>query len=222
MDALNANMEAARLLLAKDGGVHLNPARKSSWQAVNQETNDASTVSAPSLSIGAWQSAPEATQGPLRQISDATGRASVLFERINPEGDMMLVGGAAAEIGAHTALGTYIPARLPGDEPNPVLQTILGGQVYRGRLYLQGSWHTVVCDPLRQGAGDVYGMVCVGLNNSGIRSLEAELKANYVGTHGSVAVFMSTAKIAGSCWWSPPASPRRRRRSGSQRCWRRV
>jgi methyl-accepting chemotaxis protein len=203
MDALNANMETARLLLAKEGGVHLNAARKSTWQATNEETNDASTVTAPSLSIGTWQSAPDATQGPLRQISDATGRAVVLFERINPEGDMMRVGGAAAEIGAHTAVGTYIPARLPDDEPNPILQTVLGGQVYRGRLYIQGSWHTVVCDPLRQGSGDVFGMLCVGLNNSGIRSLEAELKANYVGAHGSVAVFYVHGKDRGKLLVEP-------------------
>lgn len=203
MDALNANIETTRLLLAKDGGVHQNPAHKESWQAINEETNDASTVSIPSLSIGSWQSGPEAGPGPLRQISDATGRAVVLFERMNPEGDMMRVGGAAAEIGAHTALGSYIPARLSGDDPNPILQTIYAGNTYRGRLYIQGSWHTVVCDPLKQGSTEVFGMLCVGMNNSGIRSLEAELKANYVGTHGSVAVFYVHGKDRGKLLVEP-------------------
>ena len=203
MDALNANMATTQLILAKDGGVHQNPAHKVAWQAINEETNDTSSVTIPTLAIGSWQSTPDAPQGPLKDISTATGRAAVLFERINPEGDMMRVGGAAAEIGAHTSLGTYIPSRLPGDIPNPILETILGGNIYRGRLYVQGSWHTVVCNPLRQGTGDVFGMICVGLNNSGIRSLEDELKANYVGTHGSVAVFYVHGKDRGKLLVEP-------------------
>lgn len=47
----------------------------------------------------------------------------------------------------------------------------------------------MVCNPLRQGMGETFGMFCVGLNNSGIRSLQEELKANYVGANGSVALF---------------------------------
>ena len=203
MDALNANMQAAELMLAKSGGVRLNESHKSAWQATNEETNETSTVTVPSLAIGAWQSAPDAPQGPLKEISAATGRATVLFERINSAGDMMRVAGAAAEIGAHTELGAYIPARLSGDDPNPILQAIYAGNTYRGRLYIQGSWHTVVCNPLRQGSGDVFGMFCVGLNNSGIRSLEAELKANYVGTHGSVAVFYVHGKDRGKLLVEP-------------------
>jgi methyl-accepting chemotaxis protein len=144
----------------------------------------------PTLSIGSWTATPDAAPGPLREVAEATGRAVVLFERMNPEGDMVRVAGTAAEIGAHTAIGNYIPARVGDDEENPVLKTILHGDVYRGRLYLQGSWHTVVCDPLREGAGkDVFGMLCLGMNNSGIRSLREELAANYVGLHGSAAVF---------------------------------
>lgn len=189
MDALNANMQTAQMTLTKDGGAHVNESHKSTWQATNAETNDTSTVTVPTLAIGNWLSSQDAPQGPLRDISGATGRATVLFERINPEGDMMRVGGAAAEIGRHTELGTYVPARLPGDEPNPIVQSVLSGQVYRGRLYLQGSWHTVVCNPLRQGMGETFGMFCVGLNNSGIRSLQEEFKANYVGANGSVALF---------------------------------
>ena len=189
METLEADMQTARLMLEKDGGAHLNGG-KVSWQATNEETQAGSTVSVPGIRIGSWQAAPESGAGPLRDISEATGRATVLFQRINPEGDMMTVAGAAKEIGARTEIGSYLPARLPNDEPNPILQTILGGNVYKGRLYLQGGWHTVVCDPLREKVGDVLqGMVCEGMDNGGIRSLREELAANYVGANGSVAVF---------------------------------
>jgi uncharacterized protein YoxC len=188
MQALEADAQTARLMLEKDGGAHL-AGSKTTWQASNAETQVPSTVSIPGIRIGAWQSAPDSGAGPLRDISMATGRATVLFQRINPEGDMMTVAGSAKEIGAHTELGSYLPARLPNDEPNPILQTILAGNPYKGRLYMQGGWHTVVCDPLREKVGDVFGMLCEGMDNGGILSLREELQANYVGANGSVAVF---------------------------------
>jgi methyl-accepting chemotaxis protein len=188
METLEADVQTAQLLLEKDGGAHLNAARKVSWQASNEQTNAVSAVSVPALTLGTWQAAPDGSGGPLQAISKATGRGVVLFQRIDAEGDMMRVAGAAAEIGAPTAVGSYIPARL-NDEPNPILTTVLGGGEYRGRLYLQGGWNTVVCDPLREKGSDVFGMLCIGMNNGGIRSLREELAANYVGANGSVAVF---------------------------------
>jgi methyl-accepting chemotaxis protein len=202
METLEADMQTARLMLEKDGGAHQSSG-KVIWQAANEETQAGSTVSAPGIRIGSWQAAPDSGAGPLRDISMATGRATVLFERINPEGDMMRVAGAAKEIGAHTAIGSYIPARLPNDEPNPVLQTILAGNNYKGRLYLQGGWHTVVCDPLREKVGDVFGMLCEGMDNGGIKSLREELQANYVGANGSVAVFYVHGKDRGKLLIEP-------------------
>jgi uncharacterized protein YoxC len=202
METLEADMQTARLMLEKSGGAHLDTGRRATWQASNEETGEASTVSVPAIGIGGWQTAPDAGAGPLQAISTATGRGVVLFERIDPEGDMMRVGGAAAEIGARTAMGSYIPARL-NDEPNPILTTVLSGNPYKGRLYLQGGWNTVVCDPLREGGGDVFGMLCVGMNNGGIRSLREELAANYVGANGSVAVFYVHGKDRGKLLIEP-------------------
>jgi methyl-accepting chemotaxis protein len=203
METLQADMQTARLLLAKDGGAHLNEGRKQSWPATNEETNQTTAVTAPVLSIGSWQAVPDSVAVPLREISAATGRGVVLFERVNQEGDMLRVAGAAAEIGAHTAVGSFVPARLPNDEPNPILQTVLSGNEYKGRLYLQGGWNTVVCDPLREKAADVFGMLCVGMDNGGIRSLREELAGNYVGARGSVAVFYVHGKDRGKLLVQP-------------------
>jgi methyl-accepting chemotaxis protein len=204
METLEANMQTTRLLVAKAGGIKQDAGRGETWQASNEETQQMHAVTAPALSLGSWHSGPAGAAGPLREFAATTGRSVVLFERIDPEGDMMRVAGAAAEIGAHTAVGNYIPARLAIDEPNPILKTILSGNVYRGRLYLQGSWHTVVCDPLRQNAGaEVFGMLCVGMDNSNIAELREELAANYVGANGSVAVFYVHGKDRGKLLIQP-------------------
>ncbi len=197
METLDADLATTRLQLEKDGGLHQSPGIRATWQAVNEETNDATPVVIPALGIGSWQSSPQGDSGPLHEISAKTGRAVVLFERIDPEGDMMRVAGAAAEIGARTALGNYVPARLANGEENSMLKTVLAGNVYHGRLYLQGSWHTVVCDPQRDKGGDVFAMLCLGMSNSGIRSLREELAGNYVGSNGSAGVFYVHGKDRG-------------------------
>jgi uncharacterized protein YoxC len=189
MEALEANMQTTRLLVQRSGGIHHPAGQSATWQAMNEDTRATTTATITPLTLGAWHSSPEGGSGPLRQISDATGRTVVLFERIDEEGDMMRVAGAAPEIGSHTEIGSYIPARLDDDEPNPMLQTIVRGNVYQGRMYLQGSWHTVVCDPLRENAGEVFGMLCVGTDNSYIRELRTEIANNYVGAHGAAAVY---------------------------------
>ncbi|SNS82483.1 Cache 3/Cache 2 fusion domain-containing protein [Granulicella rosea] len=204
MDALKANSATARLMLEKTGGVHLNPARTASWQAVNSETQRSNPIIAPELSLGAWKSAPNTTDpGPLHDIAAVTGRAVVLFERIDAAGDMMRVAGASPQSGANPGLGSYIPAQLADATANPMIATILSGRTYQGRSEEFGSWHTVVCDALRQATGEIFGMVCVGLNNDGIRSLEEELKANYVGARGSVAVFYGHGKDRGKMLLAP-------------------
>jgi len=96
METLEADIQTASLMLEKDGGAHLGGS-KATWQATNEETQAASTVSVPGMRIGAWQATPDGGSGPLKDISAATGRATVLFERVNPEGDMMRVAGAAAQ-----------------------------------------------------------------------------------------------------------------------------
>jgi methyl-accepting chemotaxis protein len=207
MDALQADMQTAQLLMSKEGGAHLNAGRKETWQASNEETNEVSQATVPALAIGNWTAAPGSGGGPLKAISSATGRGAVLFERINPEGDMMRVAGSASEIGARTALGSYIPARI-NDGPNPILQTILSGSEFRGRLYMQGGWNTVICDPLLAKPGDVFGMLCIGMNNGGIRSLREELAANFVGPNGSVAVFYVHGKDRGKLLIEPTGIPK--------------
>ena len=204
MDTLDANLQSARLLLQKDGGVHKSAGHTENWQAFNQETHETSTVAVPALTIGGWQSTQNAgAAGPVRELSNVTGRAVVLFERINSAGDMMRVAEATTESGAQASLGSYIPARLPSGEANPMLTTVLSGAVYRGRSNEFASWHTVECDPLREAGGNIFGMFCVGMNNSGIRSLKDELKANYVGAHGAAIVFYGHGKDRGKLLIEP-------------------
>ena len=172
MDALEANAQTARLMLAKDGGIRQNAGHTESWQAVNDETRQTSTVTVPAISIGAWQNSQAGTgRSPISEIADATGRAVILYERINTAGDMMRVAGASTEVGAQaTDLGSYIPERTASGDVNPMIKTIVSGAEFQGVSDEMGSPHSVVCEPLREGGGDVFGMACIGMSNNTLRS----------------------------------------------------
>ncbi len=101
---------------------------------------------------------------------------------------MMRVAGTTPDGALHAESGSYIPARLADGDASPMLQSILAGTPYHGTSIEMGSWYSVVCNPLRDG-GDVFGMFCVGADNSTITSLKEELAANYVGANGSASVF---------------------------------
>ena len=186
MQALDANMQTTRLLLEKDGGVHAGGVDR--WQAVNEETHQASMVSAPALTIGGWKAVAGATSGPLGAISSTTGKAVILYSRINAAGDMMRVAGTTPDGALHAENGSYIPAQMADGTQSPMVQSILAGAPYHGTSIEMGSWYSVVCEGLRDG-GQVFGMVCVGADNATISSLKDELAANYVGNNGSASVF---------------------------------
>jgi methyl-accepting chemotaxis protein len=196
MDALAANLQTVHLLLEKQGGIRLNPGSSQSWQAVNDVTQEAVPVTVPVIRIGNWQAAQNGAPGPIRELSDTTGRAVILFQRIDSVGDMMRVAESTPDIAMRASIGSYIPAKLASGEPNPMMQTILSGSVWRGRSYEFSSWHSLACEPLSE-SGNVFGMLCIGISNNDLQSLKDELQSNFVGANGSVAIFYVHGKDRG-------------------------
>jgi methyl-accepting chemotaxis protein len=208
MEMLDAKLEAANLLLAKAGGIRQS-SHAQAWQATNQETHQATTVDAPALSLGTWQATPNAEPGTLAAMAATLGRAVILFERVDAQGDMMRVGGATTDGIHHADLGSYIPARNADDEPNRMIQSILNDVPVHGTSIEMGAWYSIACNPLREGAGEVFGMLCVGADNSSIRSLKDELAANYVGPNGSASVFFVHGPGAGRMLIEPTGISKR-------------
>jgi methyl-accepting chemotaxis protein len=188
MQTLDANMVSTQLLLEREGGVHPT-GRAIPWQAVNEETHQGTAVTLPALTLGGWQAAPGAPPGPLATIAAATKAAVILYQKIDPAGDMMRVGGVSADQMRHAEAGSFLPARQADGNASPMIQSILGGTTFHGTSTEMGTWYSVVCSPLHEVSGTVFGMVCVGADNGVIRSLKEELAANYVGAHGSASVF---------------------------------
>ncbi len=216
MQMLDANLATARLLLAKEGGIHQGGSTR--VQAVNQETHATAMVTAPVLSIGGWQ-ANGGGGGPLAAISSATGRATFLYARVSPAGDMMRVGGTTPDGSGHVEFGSYIPARSVSGEESPMAHSILAGAPFHGTSIEMGSWYSVVCDPLKEGSGNVYGMFCMGLGQQHHHVAEGRAGRQFCGCERfSSGLFCAWSEEGPDVDRADGASPRRRRISGCRRC----
>jgi uncharacterized protein YoxC len=202
MAALAANAQTVQLLLDKQGGIHLANGTQT-WQAIDQDSHQAQTVNVQPIAIGSWQSSPQSGSGPLRELSSAMGRDVVLFVRTNTAGDMLRVADSSAKGIASSEVGTYIPAQLDSGAPNPLVAPVLSGQSSRGLSYEFGSWHSMLCNPLKQSSGAVYGMMCFGISNNDLQALKDEIAANYVGDHGSAAIFIVRGQDRGQMVLQP-------------------
>jgi len=165
---LDRSMAYAREGIARAGGFALT-AETASWQAVNQLTKQSTTLSLPKASLGESQwlgqiTAADKTAPIVDDVRRATGNFCTIFQRINEAGDMLRVCTSVQKDDGTRAIGTYIPAQSPDGAPNPVIQSVLRGESYRGRAFVVNDWHAAAYEPLWDaGKHRVIGMLYVGL-----------------------------------------------------------
>ena len=112
--------------------------RKIEWSAINQVTKQRSTATLPQVQLGDLAMAPNEDPGtPTPLIDDMaakSGAAATLFQRMNESGDMLRTATSVVNETGKRAVGTYIPAVSPDGKRNPVIEAVLRGETYIGRL----------------------------------------------------------------------------------------
>jgi PAS domain S-box-containing protein len=189
---VDANINVARHLLSQQGGVRQGQ-EKISWQAENQFTNKARTLSLPKLLIGdQWlgSNADFDVATPLvDEVTQLVGETATIFQRMNEQGDMLRVATTVRTADNRRAIGTYIPAINPDGSPNPVIAAILSGKTYHGRAYVVNDWYLTAYQPMHDETGQVVGMLYVGVKQQAVaaRIRQAILQTS-VGKTGYVYV----------------------------------
>ncbi len=130
------NLQVAEYVMKGAGGVSLAP-ETVTWNAVNQFTKQAQTVSLPKMLVGGtWlgqQTNASATVPVVDRVKSLVGGTCTIFQRMNAQGDMLRVATNVIGKDGKRAVGTYIPAVNPDGTPNPVVSTVLrGGYLPRG------------------------------------------------------------------------------------------
>ena len=167
-ETLKAQLNSARTSLQASGAVSQSD-EKVTWQAVNQFTKQTQETSLPKMLVGKqWlgQNADQATESPIVDGTAELGATCTIFQRMNQAGDMLRVCTNVMKLDGTRAIGTYIPATNPDGTPNAVVSTVLRGETYSGRAFVVNAWYWTSYEPLRDAAGEVIGILYVGVRES--------------------------------------------------------
>ncbi len=186
-DKVDASLRMAAHRVKDMGGLHLGE-KLVTWSAMNQLTKEEEQVELPEMLVGeTWlgQNRNLSARTPVvDHVSDIMGGTATIFQRINENGDMLRVATDVPTSSGERAIGTYIPAIDPNGMPNPVLSVVLQGDTYRGNAFVVNNWYLSAYEPIFDEAGEIVGMLYVGVKRESVDSLRRAMSAVEVGDTG--------------------------------------
>ncbi len=194
------DLNVARELLDQAGGVNLLE-EQISWEAVNQYDKQKTTVSLPKMCVGKeWlgQNREAGTPSPIvDRAQQLVGGTCTIFQRMNPDGDMLRVCTNVLGADGTRAIGTYIPARMPDGKPNAVVEAVRNGKPYLGRAFVVNAWYVTAYEPIVDASKQVVGMLYVGVKEESADSLRRAIMSVRVGKTGYVYVLNAQGTTRG-------------------------
>jgi len=185
------NLSVAEYVMKGAGGVSLAP-EMVTWNAVNQFTKQAQTVTLPKMLVGGtWlgqQTNPNATVPVVDRVKSLVGGTCTIFQRMNAQGDMLRVATNVIGKNGKRAVGTYIPAVNPDGTPNPVVSTVLRGETYRGVAFVVDAWYVTAYAPIRDASGRIVGMLYTGVKTESVDAVRKAIMGVRVGKDGYIFV----------------------------------
>jgi len=197
---VDGDLNVAREVLAQTGAVTF--AKETvAWKAVNQITKAAKDITLPKMLVGqTWlgQNRDCKTSSPVvDKVRALVGGTCTIFQRMNPEGDMLRVCTNVETLDKTRAIGTYIPALGADGQPNPVVSAVLKGQKYLGRAFVVNAWYVTAYEPIKDTNGQIVGMLYVGVKEESAESLRKAIMSVKVGKTGYVYVLNAKGDTRG-------------------------
>ena len=190
---VDTSLDFGHAVLRQAGGVKVS-SKRNTWNALNQYSQVRTAISAPLWSVeGVPLTGDRSFEHHIPIIDDITketGETVTLFQRVNPQGDMLRVATSVAAVDGQRAINTFIPATMPDGSRNQLIQTVLSGTTYRGRAYVVNAWYITAYEPLENEKGEIIGMFYVGLKLEGLSAIrDAIIAGARSGEHSSVGIY---------------------------------
>ncbi|RJK95475.1 methyl-accepting chemotaxis protein [Vallicoccus soli] len=203
---VESDLRVASELAAREGGI-AEAGGGVAWTAVDQLTQRERAVELPRMAVGGrWLGQERSLEREVAfvdEVRELTGATVTVFQRMGPEGDMLRVATTVEKQDGTRALGTYVPRVGPDGSPSPVLEEVLAGRTFRGTAFVVDAWYDSAYQPIRDAAGEVVGMLYVGIKQQAVPSLRESLLATEVGEHGYVSVLGATGTRKGTYLVAP-------------------
>lgn len=190
-EQVNSDLKVARKVLDSNGKLRLS-GEKVTWSATNQFTKSSTSIELPKMWVGNQWLAPNqdfAVNTPVvDEVKRMVGSTCTIFQCMNSQGDMLRVATNVEQSDHSRAIGTYIPATNQDGTPNPVISSVMRGEIYRGRAYVVNSWYVTAYEPIRDESNQIIGMLYVGVRQEGVNSLRKGIMDIKVGKSGYVYI----------------------------------
>ena len=165
------------------------------WRAVNQFTKISIEADLPKIFVGKnWFGQvkdPKAQVPVVDRVQSLVGATCTVFQRMNPDGDMLRVATNVLAKNGNRAIGTFIPGVNPDGKPNPVVSAVLKGKTFNGRAFVVNAWYTTAYEPVFDADQNVIGMLYVGVPEEGLQGLRTAIMKIKIGKTGYVYVLDS-------------------------------
>ena len=198
---VDGDLEVARHVMGTHGPVSISPFDSVEWTAVNQFTKEEVQVELGRMDVGwAWlgqNSNPAVPTPVVDEVQSIVGGTATIFQRMNEAGDMLRVATNVEKLDGTRAVGTYIPAVNPDGTPNPVVSTVMSGETFRGTAFVVNAWYATAYEPILDSAGEVIGILYVGVPQQGVAELRMGVENATLGETGGFTIVGATGDDAG-------------------------
>ena len=194
-EQVDASIQSAEVILNLMGEISLEE-EKVRWNATDQYSKKTVSVDLPRMLVdGKWlgQNRNVSELSPVvDEIRNVIGGSCTIFQRMNPQGDMLRISTNIEGSGGERAIGTYIPAVRADGTPDPVVSTVLSGKTYRGRAYAVNQWYITAYTPLFDDMRQVIGILFVGYPERSYEELRRSIMNVKLGETGYMYVLDSS------------------------------
>ncbi len=195
------DLNVARDRMNRHGKIKLSDGDSIKWSAVNQLTKQETTVTLPAMMIGdvtIKRNLDFNVHSPIvDKVMETVGSTCTIFQRMNEEGDMLRIATNVRKLDGNRAVGTYIPAVNPDGQTNPVVAAVMRGETFKGRAFVVNAWYITAYEPMKDAAGDIVGMLYVGVKQESVKALREAIMKTKVGASGYVYVLGGTGDQQG-------------------------
>ncbi|HDS17142.1 MAG TPA: HAMP domain-containing protein [Proteobacteria bacterium] len=166
---LRDNMNVLQKLIENAGGIQLTN-EPASWEVINQDSQAKSSASLPKMLIGnIWPGMtgdPHLTIPAVDELQPLVGITTTvictIYQRMNNNGDMLRVASNILQENGRRRIGSYIPSSV-ANKPDPMIETILSGRTYQGRITLRNQFYLTLAEPIFDRNKQIVGMLEVGV-----------------------------------------------------------
>ncbi len=188
---LAGNVEVAKDLIARSGGMHKST-EVITWEAINQNTKESLKINLPKVMLGeTWLGQNGDVSVPsliVDEVKKVVGGTCTLFQRMNEEGDLLRICTNVPTADGKRAIGTYMPSKQADGSPNEVVQKVLSGQPFKGRVRMFGKDYLTQYEPVTDAQGKVIGAIYSGVDILSIAGIRQGIIDMKVGKTGYVSI----------------------------------